>query len=68
MNRNVKSLVRHCEETLDAEEIDSLRILLGFVVQDKEEVEKEQALLEEYYLAMQAEDDAMHEKYTEWEH
>ena len=68
MNRNVKSLVRHCEETLDAEERDSLIKLLGFVVQDKEEVEKEQALLEEYYLAMQAEDDAMHEKYTEWEH
>ena len=68
MNSTVKSLVKHCEETLDAEEIDSLIKLLGAVVQDKEEVEKEQALLEEYYLAMQAEDDAMHEKYTEWEH
>ena len=68
MNRTVKSLVRHCEETLDAEEIDSLRILLGFVVQDMLEVEKEHVLQEEYYLAMQAEDDAMHEKYTEWEH
>jgi hypothetical protein len=68
MNRTVKSLVRHCEETLDTEEIDSLCKLLGAVIQDKEEVEKEQALLEEYYLAMQAEDDAMHEKYTEWEH
>ena len=68
MNRTVKSLVRHCEETLDTEEIDSLIKLLCFVVQDKEEVEKEHALLEEYYLAMQAEDDAMHEKYTEWEH
>ena len=45
-----------------------MRTLLGFVVQDMLEVEKEQALLEEYYLAMQAEDDAMHEKYTEWEH
>ena len=68
MNRTVKSLVRHCEETLDAEEIDSLVKLLGFVVQDMLEVEKEQALLEEYYLAIQSEDDAMHEKYTEWEH
>ena len=68
MNRTVKSLVRHCEETLDTEEIDSLRILLGFVVQDMLEVEKEPVLQEEYYLAMQAEDDAMHEKYTEWEH
>ena len=68
MNRNVNSLVRHCEETLDAEEIDSLRTLLGFVVQDMLEVEKEHVLQEEYYLAMQAEDDAMHEKYTEWEH
>ena len=68
MNRNVKSLVKYCAETLDAEELDSLCKLLGAVVQDKEEVEKEQALLEEYYLAMQAEDDAMHEKYTEWEH
>ena len=68
MNRNVKSLVRHCEETLDAEEIDSLRILLGFVVQDMLEVEKEHVLQEEYYLAMQAEDDAMHEKHIEWEH
>ena len=68
MNRNVNSLVRHCEETLDAEEIDSLRTLLGFVVQDMIEVEKEHVLQEEYYLAMQAEDDAMHEKYTEWEH
>ena len=57
MNRTVKSLVRHCEETLDTEEIDSLCKLLGAVVQDKEEVEKEQALLEEYYLAMQAEDE-----------
>jgi hypothetical protein len=68
MNRTVKSLVRHCEETLDAEEIDSLRTLLGFLVQDMLEVEKEHVLQEEYYLAMQAEDDAMHEKYTEWEH
>ena len=68
MNRTVKSLVRHCEETLDAEEIDSWRTLLGFVVQDMLEVEKEHVLQEEYYLAMQAEDDAMHEKHTEWEH
>ena len=65
MNRNVKSLVRHCEETMDAEEIDSLCQLLGFVVQDMLEVEKEHVLQEEYYLAMQAYDDRVN---LEWEH
>ena len=65
MNRNVKSLVRHCSETLDSEEIDSLITQLGFVLQDRYEVEMEEALLHEYYLAMQAEDDEM---MLQWEH
>ena len=65
MNRNVKSLVRHCSETLDSEEIDSLITQLGFVIQDRHEVEMEEALLHEYYLAMQAEDDEM---MSQWEH
>jgi len=65
MNRNVKSLVRHCSETLDSEEIDSLITQLGFVLQDRHEVEMEEALLHEYYLAMQAEDD---EIMSQWEH
>jgi|TARA_R100000152_G_C6545271_1_gene21855 hypothetical protein len=65
MNRNVKSLVRHCSETLDSEEIDSLITQLGFVLQDRHEVEMEEALLHEYYLAMQAEDDEM---MSQWEH
>ena len=65
MNRNVKSLVRHCSETLDSEEINSLITQLGFVLQDRHEVEMEEALLHEYYLAMQAEDDEM---MSQWEH
>ena len=65
MNRNVKSLVRHCSETLDSEEIDSLITQLGFVLQDRHEIEMEEALLHEYYLAMQAEDDEM---MSQWEH
>jgi hypothetical protein len=65
MNRNVKSLVRHCSETLDSEEIDSMITQLGFVLQDRHEVEMEEALLHEYYLAMQAEDDEM---MLQWEH
>lgn len=65
MNRNVKSLVRHCSETLDSEEIDSLITQLGFVLQDRHEVKMEEALLHEYYLAMQAEDDEM---MLQWEH